>query len=161
MCRARTDRSHGGKEIDPMMPSVLRIALRSATTVFVLLLLVNAYSLDVQADYLITNGYHPRSPLVFGPDGSLYGTTMMGGAEVRGGRETDGTGTVFKVTVNGTLSTLLRFDELRRRHYFLGKTTFQFAGLSIGKDGSLYGTTVEGGTDGNGTVFRITPGGSA
>ena len=34
------------------------------------------------------------------------------------------------------------------------------AGLVQGSDGNFYGTTSEGGTNENGTVFRISPGGS-
>jgi uncharacterized repeat protein (TIGR03803 family) len=33
------------------------------------------------------------------------------------------------------------------------------AALLVGSDGNLYGTTSDGGTGGNGTVFRLTPGG--
>jgi len=35
-----------------------------------------------------------------------------------------------------------------------------YAGLVHGSDGNFYGTTVAGGTNGDGTVFRISPGGS-
>ena len=47
------------------------------------------------------NGNNPQGGLVQGNDGSFYGTTEYGGA--------NGLGTVFQVTTNGTLTTLVSF----------------------------------------------------
>src|SRR5262249_38098449 len=77
-------------------------------------------------------------------DGSLYGTTS---AEL-------GTscGTVFKVTPDGALTTLVSYTG--------GNGCDPWAGLVLARDGSFYGTTREGGDWGYGTVFQMTPGGA-
>ena len=93
----------------------------------------------------LTSGEYPSSPLIQASDGILYGTTLEGGAY--------GYGTVFQVTTNGTRITL---------HSFNGGATgaYLYAGLVQGQDGNLYGTTLEGGAYGYGTVFRITTNGA-
>ena len=58
-------------------------------------------------------------------------------------------GTIFKLTLAGTLTTLHRFNPGTD-----GKTAYGL--LARAADGSLYGTTYEGGPNGGGTVFRLT-----
>jgi uncharacterized repeat protein (TIGR03803 family) len=87
----------------------------------------------------------PRAGLVQGSDGNFYGTTSANGY--------DGYGTVFRMTPAGGLTTLVEFAR---------KGVSQFgsepqAGLVQGSDGDFYGTTLVGGTEGHGTVFKITP----
>jgi uncharacterized repeat protein (TIGR03803 family) len=87
--------------------------------------------------------------LVQGSDGNFYGTTYAGGA-------TD-SGTVFKITPTGTLTTLHSFGE-----GFDG--ILPVAALIQATDGNFYGTTEHGGnqnciSSGCGTVFQITPAG--
>jgi uncharacterized repeat protein (TIGR03803 family) len=84
--------------------------------------------------------------LVLATDGSLYGTTFLNGA--------NGYGTVFKITPGGMLTTLYSFcsqtnctDGANPR-----------AGLVQATDGSFYGTTASGGTNGDGTVFSLSVG---
>ena len=60
-------------------------------------------------------------------------------------------GTVFRMTTNGTLTTLASFN------YANGASPQ--AGLVQGADGNFYGTTEDGGY-GNGTVFRMTTNGT-
>ncbi|MFZ0318124.1 MAG: choice-of-anchor tandem repeat GloVer-containing protein [Candidatus Sulfotelmatobacter sp.] len=86
------------------------------------------------------NGAFPYAGLVQ-DGGALYGTTLSGG--------TSSVGNLFKITPNGTFSTLYSF--------FLGY--LPEAALIVGPDGNLYGTTYSGGTSGDGTVFKITPAG--
>ena len=88
------------------------------------------------------NGTNPTAGLVQGSDGNFYGTTQAGG--------TDGFGNVFKISTNGTLSTLYSFSG--------GDDGFKpQTGLVQGGDGSFYGTTWFGGLGGGyGTVFRLT-----
>jgi uncharacterized repeat protein (TIGR03803 family) len=93
-----------------------------------------------------TDGASPSAGLVQGIDGSLYGTTVGGGAH--------GWGTVFKVTLRGILTTL---------HSFAGPPTDggnPCGGLARGSDGTFYGTAYQGGigscSSGCGTVFKIT-----
>src|SRR5262249_52873986 len=77
--------------------------------------------------------------LVQGPDGNFYGTTAQGGPL--------GSGTVFRVTPAGALTTLVS-DQANPA-----------AGLIVGPDGLLYGMTAAGGTGGFGTVFKLTTSG--
>jgi uncharacterized repeat protein (TIGR03803 family) len=87
------------------------------------------------------NGANPEAALVRGNDGNFYGTTPVGGS--------NSTGTIFKVTTNGVVTTL---------HAFTGSVDGKNpqAGLVLGTDGNFYGTTAGGGTKGDGTVFKIT-----
>jgi len=89
------------------------------------------------------DGGSPQGGLVQTADGSFYGTTAYGGV--------NGYGTVFKITTNGTLTTLVSFDY--------GNGASPAAGLVPGLDGNLYGTTEYGGPGGTGTVFKITTNG--
>jgi uncharacterized repeat protein (TIGR03803 family) len=93
-----------------------------------------------------TNGAGPRAGLVQGPDGSFYGTTYSGG--------TNNAGTVFQLSTNGTFTTLVTLT-------FSDSTgAYPIAGLIQGADGNLYGTTAIGGTNGNGTIFRLATNGA-
>ena len=93
------------------------------------------------------DGLQPEAGLVFDASGSLYGTTVIGGAH-------DG-GTVFKLTpqTNGNWK-----EEVLHNFKEEGKDgSGPLAGLIFDADGSLYGTTVGGGAHNVGTVFRLTP----
>jgi uncharacterized repeat protein (TIGR03803 family) len=89
-----------------------------------------------------TNGAYPQAGLIRGKDGNFYGTTTDGGTN-------GGYGTIFKLTTNGTFTSLYSFTGAND-----GKSPY--AGLVQGNDGSLYGTTYQGGTNGYGTVFQLT-----
>jgi uncharacterized repeat protein (TIGR03803 family) len=99
-----------------------------------------------------TDGANPASGLILATNGNLYGTTYAGGT-------TGGKGTVFKITLGGTLTTL---------HGFGGANgAYPEAVLVQGTDGNFYGTTVHGGMrmgcekgHGCGTIFKITPHGT-
>jgi uncharacterized repeat protein (TIGR03803 family) len=95
-----------------------------------------------------TNGGGPEAGMMLAGDGNFYGTTTMGGAGVEASF-----GTIFQLTTNGALSTLLSFDG-----NYNGSSPH--SALVQGLDGGLYGTTANGGsndlaTDGDGTVFRL------
>jgi uncharacterized repeat protein (TIGR03803 family) len=95
-----------------------------------------------------TNGMHPTAALTLGHDGNFYGTTYFGGS--------DGAGMVFKVTTNGVLTTLFSFS------WYSGHGACPTAELTLGPDGNFYGTTYEGGNEGDnsyGTVFKVTTNG--
>jgi uncharacterized repeat protein (TIGR03803 family) len=91
------------------------------------------------------DGYYPTAALVQGSDGNLYGTTLSGGTNHRG--------TVFRISTNGAFQSLYSFTG--------GTDGYSpYAGLVQGSDGNLYGTTQYGGTNYEGTVFRISTNGA-
>ena len=102
------------------------------------------------------DGANPDGGLLLGADGNFYGTTVYGG-NARCNTVADfGCGTVFKVTPSGKLTTLHNFA----RTADASDGIFPMGQLVQGVDGSLYGTTYEGGTAYSGTVFKITPAGA-
>ena len=82
--------------------------------------------------------------------GDLYGSTETGGGGGKGCKKElfgTGCGTVFKLTPAGKETVL---------DYFKGKRgELPVAPLLLGKNGALYGTTLEGGTDEDGVVFEL------
>lgn len=88
-------------------------------------------------------GSYPTCTLLSHSNGSLYGTTQLGGFTFGGG-----SGTVFAVAPGGTLSRLGRFPGN-------GSGERPYAGVVLGADEQLYGTTFQGGTANYGTVFRV------
>lgn len=97
------------------------------------------------ASFAGTNGNAPRSTLAQGMEGDLYGTTTLGGDF--------GEGSTYKLTTNGALVNLFTFagDENGGSPY---------AGLTRGADGNFYGLTQQGGTNGFGTIFKLSPDGA-
>src|SRR5438445_10572135 len=89
--------------------------------------------------------------LLHGSDGNFYGTTEFGGSLAAGTNDA-GKGTVFKMSADGTITTL---------HSFAGDDDggWPEAGLVQGPDGTFYGTTTGGGLLGWGPMFAITPAG--
>ena len=97
------------------------------------------------------DGAYPAARVIFGPDGALYGTTI-GGA---------GNGTVFNVRPSGTacISVLCPWKE-SVLYIFTGGAdgAFPFLGdLVFDPAGTLYGTTIEGGFNGQGVVYKLSP----
>jgi uncharacterized repeat protein (TIGR03803 family) len=88
-----------------------------------------------------SDGCSPTRGLTQGGDGYLYGTTFRGG--------TNNQGTVYRVTPVGALTTLWQFTGGADGSHPDG-------GVVKATDGYLYGTTVGGGTNNDGTVFKIT-----
>jgi uncharacterized repeat protein (TIGR03803 family) len=98
-----------------------------------------------------TDGNTPVAGLVRATNGGFYGTTFWGGA--------NGDGTVFKITASGVLTTLYSFCFQLK----CADGANPSAGLTLATDGNFYGTTsggvILGDNNGDGTVFKITPGG--
>jgi uncharacterized repeat protein (TIGR03803 family) len=92
-------------------------------------------------------GANPYAALVKGPDGTLYGTTSNGGKSNHG--------TIFSVTTDGTLKTLVEFTDLGPK-----RGAAPYAALTLFTDGNFYGTTARGGAGDNGTIFQMTPAGA-
>jgi uncharacterized repeat protein (TIGR03803 family) len=99
--------------------------------------------------FIDTDGYAPTAGVIQGSDGNLYGTAAAGGLP--------GNGTIFKVTTAGVFTRLYSFSALNGSHE--NGDGAKPAGLIQGTDGNFYGTASAGGVSGDGTVFKITPGG--
>jgi uncharacterized repeat protein (TIGR03803 family) len=108
-----------------------------------------------------TDGEYPNAGLIQATDGNFYGTMTNGGANNDASTcfFGPGCGTVFKITLGGTLTTLYSFCSQS------GCTdgANPFAALVQATDGDFYGTTFGGGAGvygfSAGTVFKITPSG--
>jgi uncharacterized repeat protein (TIGR03803 family) len=97
-------------------------------------------------------GAGPEGALIQATDGNLYGTTTVGGSSGSPNCP-DGCGTVFKITAEGTFTTLARLSPSD------GNSPL---GLVQGTDGNFYGTTAVGGNSCScGAVFQVTPEGVA
>lgn len=97
-----------------------------------------------------TDGQNPQAALLRDSAGNLYGTTPNGGAGM--------TGTVFKVSANGTTTVLYSFGSTATTD---GHTPYST--LVMDSAGNLYGTTasggVNGGARGDGVVFSLSAAG--
>lgn len=94
-----------------------------------------------------SNGNGPVGSLVEGKDGFLYGATVAGGAH--------NAGVIFKISKSGAFKLLHSFCSAALCADGSNPTP-----LVLGNDGNLYGGTAGGGASNNGTIFRISPGGS-
>jgi len=100
-----------------------------------------------------TNGANPFGGLLQNSNGLLFGTTSYGGIGYNGAASS-GNGTIFSITTNGALQTLYQFSG------GIDGWNPSWAKLVQGADGNYYGTTFRGGTNGTGSAFQITPGGT-
>ncbi|MGH9498384.1 MAG: choice-of-anchor tandem repeat GloVer-containing protein [Terriglobales bacterium] len=95
------------------------------------------------------DGTLPYSGLIVGTDGNLYGVASGSGAYHAG--------TVFRLTLAGSLTTLYNFCP---QGYPCIDGSGPLGALVEGTDGSFYGTTGSGGAYAHGSVFRITSAGA-
>jgi uncharacterized repeat protein (TIGR03803 family) len=91
------------------------------------------------------NGAEPLGALIEGSDGNLYGTCYTGG--------TNSSGTVFRISKAGSFQKIFDFSQAA------GGFGYPMAGVIQASDGNLYGTTGQGGSSGEGTIFQLTLGG--
>jgi uncharacterized repeat protein (TIGR03803 family) len=112
-------------------------------TVFELVGNGGGYTLNTLVSFNATDGGTPQGSLIADANGDLFGTTLGGGAHSNG--------TVFELVNNGggayTLNTLISFD------YSDG--AYPSGSLIMDAAGNLFGTTKDGGTSGDGTVFEL------
>jgi uncharacterized repeat protein (TIGR03803 family) len=99
---------------------------------------------SVLTSFASASPIRPTSPLTE-LGGEFYGTSCTGGLYDRGA--------VFKVSPAGVVTTVHSFNELLDGACPLG-------GVAAGPDGNLYGATLYAGANGNGTIFKLTPGGT-
>ena len=99
------------------------------------------------ASFTRANGSGPNAGVTFDSSGNLFGTTYQGG--------TSGSGTVYEIAKgSSTLTTLASFT-------FNGTNgDTPYAGVTFDSSGNLFGTTYQGGTSGQGTVYEIAGAGS-
>ena len=93
-----------------------------------------------------TDGNRPIGILALGPDGNFYGTTYVGGAK--------NIGTVFKITPGGAYTLLYSFGTVT------GDPAEPIAGLTLGTNGTFYGSSAAGGSLNGGAIFQITSSGT-
>ncbi len=124
---------NGGPEGFPYGGTVFRVASDGAFTTI-------ARFYDASGP----SGAFPMAGLTLGADGAFYGTASGGG-------DFWGNGAVFRVTTNGDLNAVFIFDGGTNGSSPEGP-------LTLGPDGSFYGTTSIAGSGGGGTVFKITNG---
>ena len=128
----------GGGGVFPRQGTIFKMTLDGALTTL--------YVFCVQFE--CPDGSGPEAGLVQGTDGNFYGTTSGGGANL--------SGTVFKITPEGTLATLYSFCN----DVDCADGADPVAGLIQASDGNFYGTTKGGGANRQGTVFKIAPEGT-
>jgi len=85
------------------------------------------------------DGIDPEGALIQATDGNFYGTTSSGGQW--------NDGTVFRMSPDGTLTTLVSFNSTNG--------SSPYGGLLQARDGNLYGTTFSSCCGTSGTLFRI------
>jgi uncharacterized repeat protein (TIGR03803 family) len=128
-----------------LMTAVLALAAGAGAQTFTVL---KTFNPNINA-----TGFHAWGTLVQGPDGTLYGVTTDGGA--------GGAGVVFSVQTNGTAFTIIKSFSMV--DVSTGTNTdgaTPHAGLVL-SGSTLFGTTMNGGGGGNGTVFSLSTNGTS
>lgn len=97
------------------------------------------------------DGSRPQATLTRAADGDLFGTTILGG--------TYNGGTVFKISPSSGKFTEL-FSFCSRSEVNCVESGLPVGALVQATDENLYGTTSGGGTNNDGAIFKITPGGT-
>ena len=94
------------------------------------------------------DGTSPPAGVTVDAQGNLYGTTSFGGA--------NGIGVVYELSPSGsgwTQTVLYTFRGQRDGDYPVG-------GVVLDQAGNLYGTTFDGGVNGGGVVYKLSPSGT-
>ncbi len=102
---------------------------------------------NVLHDFANSDGTSPNLPTL-GTDGNFYGTALFGG--------THNLGVVYKLTPSGAITVLHSFGG-----YANGDGAYPVGVLVQGNDGNFYGTTKQGGTSNEGTVYKINSAGTS
>jgi uncharacterized repeat protein (TIGR03803 family) len=103
------------------------------------------HALSTLVNFGYTAGYDVKAGLIADASGNLYGTAQEGGSDF------NDIGTVFEIPAGThTLSTLATFNK--------GNGAFPAGGVIADAAGNFYGTTLQGGANGVGTVFKVAAG---
>ena len=99
------------------------------------------------------DGATPVGGLTVDSTGAFYGTTSAGGSSTL----SPDSGTVFKLTLgaNGKWSDTILYNFCSQQGCFDG--SHPTTGVTFDQAGNLYGTTLNGGPDNAGVVFKLTP----
>lgn len=101
--------------------------------------------MDILYKFVYGDGELPAAGVIRGIDGNLYGATLFYGP--------NGGGTIYKFDIHAAkLTTLYAFSN--------ADGAYPDGRLVQAADGTLYGTTYQGGTGNNGTVFKLSPSGT-
>jgi uncharacterized repeat protein (TIGR03803 family) len=126
-----------------------------------------AWSVDVQGtDFKVvhnfgassTDGYSPVQGFVEGPDRALYSTTLYGGKDCSTINGSNGCGTLYKITPNGsepTYAQVYAFDLTAAQG-----VNPQHGSPTLGGDGKLYVVGQQGGPTGYGQLMAFTTAGA-
>ena len=95
-----------------------------------------------------------EATLVAGGDGALYGALIPTGWF---GDDSDALGGIVRITTGATPSAARILSFPHQFGYAAGSAGAFMPPLVAANDGNLYGTTVKGGTYGDGSIFRLAP----
>jgi uncharacterized repeat protein (TIGR03803 family) len=98
------------------------------------------HSFDACSSNFNNDGASPYNGLL-AVNGQLYGANSFGGANAEG--------TIYQITTTGTFTKLIDLGSA------VADGTFPYATLMQGTDGTIYGTTFNGGTGNGGTLFSF------
>ncbi len=97
-----------------------------------------------------SDGNDPIGGLTLDRAGNLYGVTHLGGGSKKC---SEGCGTVFRLKRNSDGSW-----SYKKIHSFEATPALEpSAGVAVDAAGNVYGTTLSGGSTGNGVIFKLTP----
>jgi len=102
-----------------------------------------SHTLTTLASFNGTNGLTPKSSVILDPNGNLFGTTELGGSGAGG--------TVFELPHLGTAITTLA-------SFVATSGIDPQDGVTLDASGDLFGATVNGGANSDGTVYEIARG---
>lgn len=107
-----------------------------------------------------SDGAGPVARVVIGPNGSLYGTTSAGGQGSCSGSYA-GCGTVFSLSpsVGACLGMSCSWNKTVLYRFGGLDGAYPQGDLTFAPDGRIYGTTVNGGLTGVGTIYSLSPNG--
>ncbi len=96
-------------------------------------------------DFTSTDGAHCNMGLTLGNDGNFYGACFDGGATNHG--------ELYRISSAGIFTSLYSFTNVADDGASPNAPPIQAT------DGNFYGTTIGGGTNGDGTIYKMTPSG--
>ena len=100
------------------------------------------------------DGFKPYAGVTLGPGGVLYGTTAAGGS-IQNQSCGAGCGIVYELVPPSSQGGI--WIEIILHNFDGADGNEPYAGVTLGGDGTLYGTTWFGGASNQGTVFSLVP----